>query len=100
MGEDQPRPGSVAVHSMFDVFDHLSGSLELPADGLEAGPRKPGHSGSPARMQPAAKSDAMTQFINLLDYIWSENVTDGAPRFPARPYAARIMPAGRASNYQ
>jgi hypothetical protein len=53
---------------MFDVFDHLSGRLELRAEGLEEGPRKPGHSGSPAKAQGARKSDAMTQFMILLDY--------------------------------
>jgi hypothetical protein len=51
-----------------DVFDHVSGRRELTADGLEEGPRKPGHSGSPAKAQATRKSDAMTLFIVLLDY--------------------------------
>src|SRR5882724_6608397 len=67
IGEDQPRPGRVAVHSMLDVFDHLSGRLELMAEGLEEGPRKPGHSGSPAKAL-AAESNTMTLIIILLDY--------------------------------
>ena len=65
IGEDQPRPGRVAVHSILEVFDHLSGRLELMADGLEEGPRKPGHSGSAAKAQATKKSDAMTRFMFL-----------------------------------
>jgi hypothetical protein len=68
IGEDQPRPGSVAVHSIWEVFDHWSGRLELMAEGLEEGPRKPGHSGSPAKAQATRKSQAMTLFMILLDY--------------------------------
>ena len=41
MGEDQPRPGIAAVHSMLDVVDHFSGRLELVTEGLEVGPRDP-----------------------------------------------------------
>src|SRR5580700_8214141 len=71
IGEDQPRPGRVAVHSILDVFDHLSGRLELMAEGLEEGPRKPGHSGSPAKAQATKRnttSNTMTRIIILLDY--------------------------------
>src|SRR5580700_654798 len=63
IGEDQPRPARVAIHSMFDVFDHLSGKLELSAEGLEEGPRKPGHSGSPATAQGTRRSVATTLFM-------------------------------------
>ena len=39
------------------------------AEGLEEGPRKPGHSGSPAKAQAARrKSDAITLLMILLDY--------------------------------
>src|SRR5580698_6137733 len=68
IGEDQPRPGRVAVHSILDVFDHLSGRLALMAEGFEAGPRKPGQSGSAAKAEERTKSDATTQFMVLLDY--------------------------------
>lgn len=65
MGEDQPRPGIGVAHSMLDVADHLSGRLELLADGLEKGPRKPGHSGSPAKAQAARDSEVMTLLMVL-----------------------------------
>jgi len=38
------------------------------ATGLEEGPRKPGHSGSPAKAQATRKSDAMTLLMILLYY--------------------------------
>src|SRR5580658_1779341 len=75
IGEDQPRPGMSAVHSTFSDLDHLSGRLELMAEGLEEGPRNPGHSGSPAKAQ-AMVSDRMTLLIILLDYKFRDNVTD------------------------
>src|ERR1035441_6062476 len=37
IGEDQPRPGRVAVHSMLDVFDHVSGRREWMAYFSSAG---------------------------------------------------------------
>src|SRR5947209_14553540 len=67
IGEDQPRPRTVAVHSMLELFDHVSGRSELMADGLEEGPRNPGHSGSAAKAQ-ANDSDRMTLLIVLLDH--------------------------------
>jgi len=51
-----------------EVFDHLSGRLELMATGLEEGPRKPGHSGSRAKAHATRKSDAMTLLMILLYY--------------------------------
>jgi hypothetical protein len=74
IGEDQPRPGIVAVHSILDVFDHLSGRLALTAEGLEEGPRKPGHSGSLAKAQGIeiikgiAINNTMALIMILLDY--------------------------------
>jgi hypothetical protein len=53
---------------MLDVFDQVPGRAEFMEEGLEEGPRKPGHSGSPAKAQETRKSDAMTIFIVLLDY--------------------------------
>jgi len=69
IGEDQPRPGSGVAHSILEVFDHVSGKLELMADGLDEGPRNRGHSGSPAKAQ-AIERDTMTQVMILLDYIF------------------------------
>src|SRR5258708_4310990 len=66
IGEDHPRPGIGAVHSILEVVDHFSGRLELLAQGLERGPRKPGHSASPAKTQAARNSDAKTFLIVLL----------------------------------
>ena len=62
----------VAVHSMLEVFDHLSGRLELIAEGLEDGPRKPGHSGSAAEAQAITKSDAVSLLMILFDYEFRE----------------------------
>jgi hypothetical protein len=71
MGEDQPRPSRVVVHSMLEVFDHLPGRLELTAEGLEEGQRNPGHSGCAAKAE-ATDSDRMTLLMILLAYRFRE----------------------------
>src|SRR5579864_380757 len=75
MGEDQPRPGRSAVHSMFWVFDQESGRLALVAAGLEEGPRKEGHSGSAAKAEAMVKMVTKTRIIFLLDDIPDGNVS-------------------------
>jgi hypothetical protein len=47
---------------------------------LDEGPRKPGHSGSPAKAQVARKSDAMTLFMILLDYKYRQTSRIAPPR--------------------
>ena len=77
---------------MLVVFDHLSGRLELTAEGLEEGPRNPGHSGSAANAQ-AMDSDRMTLLMILLDYKFGGNVTDGSvfvDRFVQNRWTDRI----------
>src|ERR1017187_2290645 len=85
IGEDQPRPGRVAVHSILEVFDHLSGRSELMVEGLEKGPRKPGHSGSAAKAQATRKSNAMTRLMIVLDYKCSETSLMAPPGRFIRP---------------
>src|SRR5579871_2523274 len=80
MGEDQPRPGRSAVHSMFWVFDQESGRLALVAVGLEEGPRKEGHSGSAAKAEAMVKRVTKTRIIFLLDDIPDGNVSGRAER--------------------
>src|SRR5262249_31989588 len=72
IGEDQPRPGRVALHSMLVVFDHFSGSFELMDEGFDAGPRKPGHSGSAPNTQEARNNGARRPFMTLLDNNWQK----------------------------
>jgi hypothetical protein len=67
IGEDQPRPGTGAAHSTFDVFDHFSGNFEGPVTkGFELGPRKPGQTGSPANTLALIHKDALARNNNLL----------------------------------
>jgi hypothetical protein len=70
IGDDHPRPGIAAVHSMLVSVDHFSGRCELAAEGLDVGPRKLGHSGSAAKMaQTAGNSPTMTfLMVSLFDY--------------------------------
>jgi hypothetical protein len=60
---------------------------------LEEGPRKPGHSRSPAKAQGASKSVAMTLFMILLDYKYRQTSRMAPPRalcrFEAPARAAR-----------
>src|ERR1017187_1783497 len=63
VGRLQPCVGEIGVDSGWVG----GGSAETWPFGvrLEEGPRKPGHSGSPAKAQATRKSDAMTLFIVL-----------------------------------
>jgi hypothetical protein len=58
----------LAVHSMFEVFDHVSGRPEPVAEGLESGPRNPGHSGSAAKAHTIETHRTTTLLMILLDY--------------------------------
>src|SRR5262245_26460630 len=92
IGEDQPRPEREAVHSILEVFDHLMGRLELPAEGLDEGPRNPGHSGSPAKAQAITKRDAMTRCIILLNYKMPLRTAGRKSRISYRPDSERHVP--------
>src|SRR3954466_9547956 len=43
IGEDQPRPGTSALHPTLMVVDHLSGRLSIAETARPAGPRNCGH---------------------------------------------------------
>src|SRR5262249_38822243 len=63
IGADHPRPGIVATHSTFSVFDQRSGSALLSPIGFRSGPRNCGQSGSAARTTMLNQSNATNHFI-------------------------------------
>src|SRR5262245_65351584 len=63
IGDDHPRPGIVATHSTFSVFDQRSGSALLSPTGFRSGPRNCGQSGSAARTTMLKQSNATNHFI-------------------------------------
>src|SRR5262249_3302011 len=63
IGADHPRPGIVATHSTFSVFDQRSGSALLSPTGFRSGPRNCGQSGSSAWTTMLNQSNATNHFI-------------------------------------
>ena len=67
IGDDHPRPGIVATHSTFSVFDQRSGSALLSPTGFRSGPRNCGQSGSAARTTMLNQSNAANHFLPRTD---------------------------------